>query len=126
MQNESQGISLLTAFAKTRDPQYVYGEHTETYYNTSTKAFQNECWWQRRIELWGEGFATFDIKRLNKGIIRNYAGTNHPEGYRWNSKTPPQWMTWCIVETETNYNSACVQNPTPIKPSSDSSEETSF
>jgi hypothetical protein len=32
---------------------------------------------QRRIELWGEGFATFDLKRLNKGIDRTYSGTNH-------------------------------------------------
>ena len=32
---------------------------------------QNELWWQRRVELWGEGFATFDIKRLQKGIIRS-------------------------------------------------------
>ncbi|MDR3188113.1 MAG: RagB/SusD family nutrient uptake outer membrane protein [Prevotellaceae bacterium] len=32
---------------------------------------------QRRIELWGEGFATFDLKRLNKGIDRTYEGTNH-------------------------------------------------
>lgn len=35
---------------------------------------------QRRIELWGEGFAYFDLKRLNKGIDRAYAGTNHMNG----------------------------------------------
>lgn len=32
---------------------------------------------QRRIELWGEGFSFFDLKRLNKGINRKYTGTNH-------------------------------------------------
>jgi hypothetical protein len=37
----------------------------------------DEVWMQRRIELWGEGFSFFDIKRLNKGIDRTYAGTNH-------------------------------------------------
>jgi hypothetical protein len=36
-----------------------------------------EVWQQRRIELWGEGFATFDLKRLDKGTDRTYAGTNH-------------------------------------------------
>jgi hypothetical protein len=33
---------------------------------------------QRRIELWGEGFGFFDLKRLNKGIDRTYRGSNHP------------------------------------------------
>ena len=37
----------------------------------------DDVWQQRRIELWGEGFATFDLKRLNKGIDRTYSGTNH-------------------------------------------------
>lgn len=36
---------------------------------------------QRRIELWGEGFAYFDLKRLNKGINRKYDGNNHLAGY---------------------------------------------
>lgn len=37
---------------------------------------------QRRIELWGEGFAYFDLKRLYRGIDRTYSGTNHrkPDG----------------------------------------------
>ena len=123
MQQESRGIQLLTAFAKTRDANYTYGEHGhETYYNTSTSQFQNEVWWQRRVELWGEGFATFDIKRLQKGIIRSYPGTNHTENYRWNVESVPSWMSWCIVQTETNYNTACTNNPEPVPPTSDSSE----
>jgi hypothetical protein len=32
---------------------------------------------QRRIELWGEGFGFFDLKRLHKGIDRTYSGSNH-------------------------------------------------
>lgn len=122
MQNEANGIALLTQFAKTRDASYEYGKHNEAYGNTSTSAFQNEVWWQRRVELWGEGFATFDIKRLNKGIIRSYPNTNHLETKRWNTSTPPMWMDWCIIQTETNYNLACTNNPTPIPPTSDSEE----
>lgn len=122
MQDEGRGIALLTNFARQRDPQYVYGTHNEAYYNNNTSAFQNEVWWQRRVELWGEGFATFDIKRLNKGIIRSYANTNHMETYRWNVQTPPDWMNLCIVQTETNYNVACTNNPTPQPLSSDSEE----
>lgn len=37
---------------------------------------------QRRIELWGEGFSLFDLKRLNKGIDRNYPGSNHLAGFK--------------------------------------------
>ncbi|MCH5247973.1 MAG: RagB/SusD family nutrient uptake outer membrane protein [Muribaculaceae bacterium] len=116
MQNEGRGIQLLTAFAQQRDPSYVYGTHNEAYGNSSTPAFQNECWWQRRVELWGEGFATFDIKRLEKGIIRNYENTNHVDMYRWNTTTTPQWMTIVYCQTESNYNFDLVNNPTPIAP----------
>ncbi len=47
---------------------------------------------QRRIELWGEGFAFFDLKRLNKGIDRNYEGTNHLAGYI--IAVPAQDVNW--------------------------------
>ena len=36
---------------------------------------------QRRIELWGEGHAYYDLKRLNKGIDRTYEGNNYMPGY---------------------------------------------
>lgn len=123
---EADGIALLTAFAQTRDASYVYGTHNEAYGNKTTSAFINEIWWQRRVEFWGEGFATFDIKRLQKGIIRNYAGTNHTAEYRWNMDTTPGWMTSCIVQTETNYNTACTNNPEAIPPTGDSPIATSF
>lgn len=122
MQDEARGKTLLTEFAKKRDPNYEYGTHLDKYYATRANNFQLECWWQRRVEFWGEGFATFDIKRYGAGIIRSYKGTNHPEGYCWNQTTTPQWMTLCIVQTESNYNSALIQNPTPIQPTDDSEE----
>lgn len=122
MQSESRGIQLLTQFAQTRDPNYTYGTHNEAYYNSSTSKFQNEVWWQRRVELWGEGFSTFDIKRLNKGIIRNYAGTNHMEGALWNVDELPNWMVWTFVGTESQYNGGMTLNPEPVQPSEDSPE----
>lgn len=122
MQDAARGENLLTAFAKTRDDSYVYGTHNEKYGNTANTAFQNEVWWQRRVELWGEGFATFDIKRLGKGIIRSYAGTNHLETYRWNTTGNPDWMTFCFHISEANYNRGIENNPTPIAPGSDSPE----
>ena len=122
MQNESKGIEMLTEFAKKRDPQYEYGKHNEAYGNTSTSKFQNEVWWQRRVELWGEGFATFDIKRLNKGIIRSYANSNHFDGDKWNTTKVPDWMTLCIVGSEADVNHALVNNPTPVAPTENSEE----
>ncbi len=122
MQELARGQQLLEAFAKTRDASYTYGTHNEAYGNNSTSAFQNEIWWQRRVELWGEGFATFDIKRLNKGIIRSYTNSNHMETMRFNTQSAPDWMNLCIVQTETNYNTACTNNPVAARPDGDSPE----
>ena len=124
MKNVGEGKQLLEAFAKTRDPQYEYGKHNEAYYNDKTSAFQNEIWWQRRIEFWAEGLATFDIKRLEKGIIRSYPNSNHIEGYRWNVQSVPSWMNLCIIQTETNFNKGAVTNPAPTAPTGDSPEYT--
>ena len=115
MQNEGRGKQLLTDFALTRDASYVYGTHNEQYYGSNT-AFQNEIWWQRRVELWGEGFATYDIKRFGKGIIRSYAGTNHLDKYQWNLQQTPQWMTFLFGGTEPDNNYELVQNPIPVPP----------
>lgn len=122
MQDQARGIQLLTTFAQTRDPNYTYGTHNEAYGNTSTSAFQNEVWWERRAEFWGEGLAMYDIKRLNKGIIRSYSGTNHGEGYRWNTTSTPAWMVRPISSTETQYNHAIENNPSISAPTEDSPE----
>lgn len=114
MQEEGRGKTLLETFAKTRNQEYEYD---------NAQSFRDNVWWQRRVELWGEGFATFDIKRFEKGITRSYAGTNHPKGYRWNTESVPDWMNLCIVQTETNYNQACISNPAPIRPTEDSPEK---
>ena len=47
---------------------------------------------QRRIELWGEGFAYYDLKRLNKGTDRSYEGNNHLAGY--DIKVPARDTRW--------------------------------
>lgn len=52
----------------------------------------DDIYLQRRIELWGEGFAFYDLKRLNKGIDRNYEGSNHLPGYKL--VVEPQDVRW--------------------------------
>ncbi len=64
-----------------------------------------------------------DIKRLEKGIIRSYPKSNHVDGYRWNMETYPNWMNLCIVQTESNYNKAIVNNPAPEPPTTGKSPE---
>ncbi|MDR0683165.1 MAG: RagB/SusD family nutrient uptake outer membrane protein [Dysgonamonadaceae bacterium] len=57
---------------------------------------------QRRIELWGEGFGYFDLKRLNKGVDRTYPGSNH----RTQIVVPAGDVKWVyqipIAETQEN------------------------
>lgn len=120
MQDEARGKQLLTEFALTRDPNFEYGRHNESYGNQSTPAVVNEIWWQRRVELWGEGFSMGDIKRLGKSVIRSYRNTNHKDGFQWNTNGPAEWMNLTIVQSESNYNSSCVSNPTPSQPSGNS------
>ena len=57
------GASVLNNFVKTyRDPSYDINAHG--------LSVADEIWWQRRVELWGEGFAFFDLMRLHKGVTR--------------------------------------------------------
>ena len=52
----------------------------------------DDIYLQRRIELWGEGFAFYDLKRLNKGIDRTYEGNNHLPSY--DIKVDAQDVRW--------------------------------
>ena len=112
-QSAARGKTLLDNFVRTyRNPAYSSD-------GSSSDLVVNEIWIQRRIELWGEGFATFDIKRLNKGITRSYTGTNHPTSKRFNTSTSPDWMNYCIVRTEFNNNFSVLpdeNNPAPTTP----------
>jgi len=63
---------------------------------------------QRRIELWGEGFGFFDLKRLHKGVDRNYPGTNH----RTKDVVPagdPKWV-YQIPNAEMQENPLITEN----------------
>ena len=60
---------------------------------------------QRRIELWGEGFAYFDLKRNNKGIDRNYEGSNHQAGYLHTIPAFDVRWTYQIPQSEMQENS---------------------
>jgi hypothetical protein len=62
--------TALEALVKTRDAAYSAA-------SLSGQALLDEILLQRRIELWGEGFALFDIKRLKQGLNRPTGAGNH-------------------------------------------------
>jgi len=44
--------------------------------SASGQALLDEIWLERRIELWGEGFRGFDMKRLKQGVDRTNSNHN--------------------------------------------------
>jgi hypothetical protein len=68
--NSGGAASVLFELVSTRDPGYAMSSN-------SGDALIEEIYLQRRIELWGEGTAWFDLKRLKKPLVRDYPGTNH-------------------------------------------------
>ena len=101
------GKALLQSFVQgNRDPQFTSKAST-------VEAFSDEVWLQRRIELWGEGFAQADRMRLNKNIFKYRKGDNNsnvPENYRFNIPAGDPWLLMRFPTTEINGNAAIVQN----------------
>jgi hypothetical protein len=86
----AQAASVLGELMKNRQPSW-----------NKSSVTVNDVLLQRRIELWGEGFAYFDLKRNNRGIDRNYEGNNHLAGsvhtipafdVRWTYQIPQSEM----------------------------------
>ena len=102
----AEGKAVLEDFVKTyRDPEY-------TCKAASAEDMQNEVWFQRRVELWGEGFSMSDIMRLNKPIVR-FHGTNTenwPDAFCFNVAAGDAWLLLRIPQNEINANSSIVQN----------------
>ncbi|WP_244964554.1 RagB/SusD family nutrient uptake outer membrane protein [Phocaeicola sartorii] len=79
-----------------RDPSYVCSA-------SSAEALQDEIWFQRRVELWGEGFSFFDMMRLKKPMDRT--GANYASNVAFNLPAESQIFLWLIPEDEINNNS---------------------
>lgn len=108
----SRGKAVLEEFVKTyRDPSYVSNA-------TTMQELQDEIWFQRRIELWGEGFSLFDLKRLKKPLERK--DTNFPVNLRYNLPAEAPIFLWIIPEDEIVTNEGISDNdnnPVVAKPS---------
>ncbi|MBV8325126.1 RagB/SusD family nutrient uptake outer membrane protein [Chryseobacterium sp.] len=97
---ETEAKQVLYEIASKRDKAYSLSSKTGN-------DLLNEIILQKRIELWGEGYAWFDMKRLNIPLERIYPGTNHTFG-RFNL-TPDQFR-FQIPNKEINNNPQIKQN----------------
>ena len=86
-QNSAAAATLGKLMAK-RDPSWA-----------SANVSVDDVLLQRRIELWGEGFEYFDLRRNGLGATRKYDGSNHlasgqynfpAHGISWNFQIPRQ------------------------------------
>ena len=101
---EAEGQQILEDFVKTyRDPAYSVA--------ASGRKFSDEVWFQRRVELWGEGFANSDTRRLNKPLVRFHdSNSNVPEAFRFNMPADDGWWLMRFTKDELNTNFALVDN----------------
>lgn len=103
--NSAQAAQVLFDFVSERDPAYTLSTKTGD-------ALAEEIMIQRRVELWGEGFRFYDLKRLNLPLDRT--GTNHVQSVINSKYTEPagtnNWQ-WKIPIDELNANDSMVQNP---------------
>lgn len=105
--NVAAGKAILENFVRNyRNPQYSCAAST-------ADAVADEIWLQRRIELWGEGFAMGDKMRLAKNIVRYHPGdekTNVPLPYQFNIAYDDPWLLMRFTNPEINGNSGVEQN----------------
>jgi len=111
--NEAQARQILESFVKTyRDPSYDS--------NASGRSLADEIWYQRRVELWGEGFAMSDIMRLQKPLVRFHdTSCNQPAAFRFNIAPDDPWLLMRFCDSETNTNLGIVNNTGGRQPEQD-------
>lgn len=102
--NEATAKDVLYEITITRDPAYVKSTNSGT-------ALINEIILQKRIELWGEGCAWYDMKRLGVGLSRDYTGTNHPAFGKFNIPAGANEFIFQMPQAEMDANPLMVQNP---------------
>lgn len=103
--NEPKAKEILENFVKTyRDPSYSSA--------AGGRSLADEIWFQRRVELWGEGFANSDTRRLGKPFVRFHEGkeSNFPEAFRFNMPADDPWLLMRFCQSEVNANLAIVDN----------------
>lgn len=98
------GVQVLNDFVRTyRDPQYNA--------EATGRKIEDEVWFQRRVELWGEGFSNSDTRRLGKPLVRFHGSdSNWPQAFRFNMTADDGWWLLRFCTEELNTNLAIVDN----------------
>ena len=102
---------ILESFVKTyRDPAYSV--------ETTGRSLEDEIWFQRRVELWGEGFANNDTRRLGKPLVRFHEGkkSNVPDNFQINLTPTDGWWLMRFPTAEKNTNFGIVDNTEGVSP----------
>ena len=94
----TEGVKLLQDFMK----KYRYSSYDRN--PTTWEDFKTEYMLQKRIEFWGEGILFYDYKRLDVGINRAFAGSNHPSVFRL-AATDGRSPQWNVVVTRAEFQS---------------------
>lgn len=103
--DEAGSKTVLTQLVQARDAEF-------TGFTTSGQAYLDELYLNRRIELWGEGFRFFDLKRTaGKLNRRNSGAVASVINNLWEVEPTDKRWTWVIPRSELNANPLCVQNP---------------
>lgn len=107
-------VSTLENFVQGyRDPEYVYDA-------SRFPSFIEEIWFQRRVELWGEGFFIPDQRRLQKPLVRFIDDTNNiAPAYRFNLAADDPWLLLRFPQGEMNTNFDIVDNTGGNQPKTD-------
>ena len=110
---ESEAKQVLETFVKTyRDPAYSISAKLANALDPA-EALSNEIWFQRRVELWGEGFAMSDIMRLKKPVVRFHSGDSsnpYPTAFQFNVEYGDPYMLLRFPQQEMDNNSALEDN----------------
>ena len=98
----AQAQEVFTKFQVTRDPSYVSK-------GNAGDALAEEIMNSRRVELWGEGFRFYDLKRLNLPIHR---GRNFVQTFCTfiDKEAGADGWVWEIPKSETDFNKLCTKN----------------
>ena len=96
MQNVSDGVRELNNFVKS------YRQQNYNCTASSREEFLEALWFQRRIELWGEGFSYSDLMRFQKPLDRRGGGFESSIVYNVAPDNPA--LIYEIVQSESQNN----------------------
>ena len=110
------GAATLENFVKTyRDPEYTCAAKEGQ--ELTAAMVQDKVWFQRRIELWGEGFSYADMMRLKKDMDRR--GSGFEAHATFNIPTGSDALIYLIPQDEIEANEMLTEtdnNPTASSP----------